>query len=65
MNDAIIHGSINSKLESTHFDYNPKKSASFGDFSANLLKSIYSINNDYYLVEGKKTDFSIVAPKND
>lgn len=40
-----------------------KKSASFGDFSANLLKS--NSSKFTYVVEGNKTDFSIVAPKND
>ncbi len=40
-----------------------KKSASFGDFSANLLKrKIFLINSK---VENNKTDFSIVAPKTD
>jgi hypothetical protein len=39
MNEAIIHGSVNSKIESSYPDFILKKSASFGDFSANLLRS--------------------------
>jgi hypothetical protein len=39
MNEAIIHGSASSKVESSYPDFILKKSASFGDFSANLLKS--------------------------
>jgi hypothetical protein len=39
MNEAIIHGSASSKVESSYPDFILKKSASFGDFSANLMKS--------------------------
>ena len=41
MNEAIIHGSASSKVDNSSYpDFILKKSASFGDFSANLMKSI-------------------------
>jgi hypothetical protein len=63
MNEAIIHGSASSKVESSYPDFILKKSASFGDFSANLMKSKLLKLIYVDIVEGNRTEFSIVAPK--
>jgi len=38
MNEAIIHGTSQNQIDPSLINYN-KRSASFGDFTANLLKS--------------------------
>jgi hypothetical protein len=65
-NDFIIQGALGRDSNKPQMDFLPKKSASFGDFSANLLKRKPPFYlNSIFLVEGNKTDFSIVAPRID
>lgn len=52
MNEATLKAM--KRLESKYADPNPKKSASFGDLTDNLIK-----------LEGNRADFTIVAPKVD
>ena len=62
MNEAMLRAM--QQLEAKTPDMNPKRSASFADLTANILKCTATDVN-FNLVEGTKTDFSIVAPKID